>query len=157
MAPTPPPAARTCPFWSRTTAVVPRMLPRLGWADHEPNGRELAPFFTAVPPPLSRITATTEPMTMHSPTTASIQGRRERRTAGVRGTTGAAQVSHLVPTSVRTMHFGQTGLPHSTQLIRVGSPWVSHFRTGTAMAGTWNDRKGTEPLDKNTPPTRWAA
>src|SRR2546430_6038728 len=116
MAPTPPPAARTCPFWSRTTAVVPRMLPRLGWADHEPNGRELAPFFTAVPLPLRRITATTEPRAMHSPTTASIQGRRERRNAGIRGATRAAQGAHLVPISVRAMHFGHTGLAPSDPL-----------------------------------------
>jgi len=87
-------------------------------------------------PPLSRITATTEPTMMHSPTKASIQGTRERRTDVIRGATGVAQVSHLVPTSVRTMHFGQTGLPHSTQLMRVGSPCVSHFRTGTAIART---------------------
>src|SRR5256885_16851458 len=106
------------------------MLPRLGWADHEPNGREPAVFFTAVPLPLSRITATTEPMTMHSPTTASIQGRRERRTAGIRGATGAAQVSHFVPTSVRTMHLGQTGLPPSAQPIPLRSAGGSPLRNG---------------------------
>src|SRR2546429_466718 len=140
-----PPAASTSPLGSRVK-VPPRrgvVIDPVGVHRPVPGSKisaEERSCALPTPPPLSRITATTEPMTMHSPTTASVQGRRERRTAGIRGATGAAQVSHLVPTSVRTMHFGQTGLPHSTQLIRVGSPCVSHFRTGTAMAGTQYDR-----------------
>lgn len=126
MAPTPPPAASTRPSDSTTAVVVPRMVARLGISDHVPTGGN-AVVVSSLPDPPDNSTAARTPSTAR-PARLRTSGSRDDRRGATEEVAGAAHCSHLSPTSVRTMHFGQMGRSQSTQVSRVGSSCRSHRR-----------------------------